>query len=143
MSKIVIPRQLRYKDNHPTMVKFDKICQLADELGIHLSFDGRSTTIEDRDNKTPTYVFLEDIETDDCVNDFPPSLEFKMVRENPEFRAEQERLAEDHRKERDAREKKEREAAFAAEKARAEKAAKELEAKERRQLAELRKKYNE
>jgi len=138
-----IPQQLRFRDNHPTMVKFDKLCQLADELGISLSFYGSRTIIKDRDNEASTTVFLEDIETDDCVGDFPPTLEFKMVRENPEYRAEQDRQAEAYRQERADREKKEREAAFAAEKVRAEKAAKELEAKERRQLAELRKKYNE
>jgi len=81
-----LPRRLWLKDNHPTMVKFNKLCDYAEELGLTISFCNNSTVIEDtkRDPKLPT-LFVEDNEDGTPVGVFPPGLEFKVVYENPEY----------------------------------------------------------
>jgi len=86
-----IPQYLRLKDNHPTMVKFNKLCELAEELGISIEWHGQDVIIEDaeRDKDLPP-IFLKDIEQDHWFDSFPPNTEFKMIYNNPEFLKRQE-----------------------------------------------------
>lgn len=137
-----ISRRLVLKDNHPTAEKLSKLCALADELGISISFYGQRAIVEDRerDDKLPP-LYMEDIEDNGGVSDFPPCTEFKLVYDNPAYLAQQERELEERR----AKDKAEREAAEAkakaAEEARKAKQAKELESKELAELDRLQKKY--
>jgi hypothetical protein len=136
---------LRLKDNHPTMIKLMKLYDLAEELGIHLSFTGHACVVEDdeRDAKLPM-MRLEDIEGDSYdVSEWPPTTEFKVIFENPAYLAEEAaKTAERNRI--DAEKTKVRsEAAKKAAETRTRQEAEAKEARERVQLADLRKKYGE
>jgi hypothetical protein len=94
--KKISPR-LKLKDNHPTMVKFYKLMNLAEDLGI--SFAVHSSRWEvidsDRDPNLPP-LWLEDIEDGlNSMGEFPPITECKMVYDNPAYLEEQKRLAEE------------------------------------------------
>ena len=87
-------RFLRLKDEHPTMVKLNKLYDLAEELGLSLSFESFQTTVfdKDRDEKLPP-VILEytDTDSDDkAVGEWPPTFEFVARYENPKYLTEQE-----------------------------------------------------
>jgi hypothetical protein len=135
---------LKLKDNHPTMVKLMKLYDLADELGIRILFGMR--TIVDDDARDPNLppLFLEDIERPgDRLNEWPPSFEFKVIYENPEYLAELKRAEEERQKKLSE----ERRLQFEATKARikAEDEAKRIaeEQRERAELARLKSKYGE
>lgn len=94
-------RYLRLKDSHPTMQKLDQLFALAEELGINIGFSGYGVaTIEDRDrDKDLPPLRMQDIENSDYPMDsFPPTLDFKVIYENPEH-IEMERLAHEAYKE--------------------------------------------
>lgn len=99
-TKKKINRQLRLTDKHPTMVKFMKVYDLMDELGLSISFHGHRTTVEDRDrDPNLPHLYLEDIESQDSpMNEFPPATEFCLIYDNPEYLAEQKRLLDERRK---------------------------------------------
>jgi hypothetical protein len=91
----MIARRLILKDNHPTMVKLDKLFGLAEELGLSFSFHHYGTSVHDseRDSNLPELIMLDaDHQQDEGVMDFPPTLEFKLVYDNPAYLAEQKRL---------------------------------------------------
>src|SRR5574339_247322 len=137
----IAPR-LRLKDNHPTAVKIAKLCDLADELGIGLSFYGQRVVVEDRDrDKNLPPLYLEDIEDGHWFEEFPFATEYKLVYDNPEYIAQQKKEQEERDRVRaeEARVIKERTKAKA--KAKAERRARKQEARERQQLAELKAKY--
>ena len=74
-------KQFKLKDNHPTMIKLNKLFELADELGISISFYGHRAVVNDidRSNNDPI-LYLEDIEdTNNNMAEFPPATEFKVV----------------------------------------------------------------
>lgn len=137
-----IARRLVLKETHPTAVKISKLMELADELGISISFLHQRVLINDRDrdeNLPP--LFLEDIENDHWFESFPFETEYKLVYANPEYLArekaeEMERLRIRAEELRVSREK-----AEAAAKLELEERARSLEARERRILAELKEKY--
>lgn len=140
--ELPIPRRKLLKDKHPTMQKLQKLMDLADELGLHLSFWGQRTVITDneRDTDLPP-LYIEDIESHDGPQEFPPSLEFKIVYDNPDYiaheKAERDRL----NRAQEERKRKEEEARRIAEKKEAERRAREVEDRERRELARLKEKY--
>jgi hypothetical protein len=135
---------LKLKESHPTMVKLFKLYDLAEKLGIHISFGGHRTIVQDndRDEKLPP-LFLEDIDSGEAVQEWPPVFEFKVIYDNPAFlakeqeeRKERNRLAEEQEAKREA-------ALKAKQKADAEKRAREEERKDRAELARLKAKYND
>lgn len=86
MSSNKITEYLRLKDNHPTMVKLMKLYDLADELGIHLSFMGHTSIVSDNDrDKNLPDMLIEDIEDGNHIKEWPPSTEFKVVYKNPAY----------------------------------------------------------
>jgi len=139
-----MPQRLRLKDTHSTAIKLQKIFDLADELGISFSFSSYGVYVSDRerDENLPD-ISIEDIETGHLIDSLPPTTEFKLTYDNPEYlkqvkienqeynakRAEEERL----KKEKELAKKAEEEARRAAA----------LEAKERAILAELKAKYKD
>jgi hypothetical protein len=136
---------LRLKDNHPTMVKISKLYDLAEELGISFSFCSGTCVVEDRerDSKLPM-LRMEDIEGDSYhVSEFPPATEFKVIYENPAYLAEQ--AAERAERDRVEAEKAKvrSEAAKKAAEARVRQEAEAKEARERAELARLKKRYGE
>ena len=75
------------RDDDPTLIKFNKLCELAEDLGITLRFKGNNCFIEDRDrvpNSPP--IFLRDTEKAYSFDTFPPTTEYMLVHENPEAR---------------------------------------------------------
>lgn len=81
-------RYMRLKDGHPTMVKLNKLFQLADELGISISYSSSgAATIRDLDfvdGVAP--LILSDIEHSEYpMEDFPCTLDFKVTYENPAY----------------------------------------------------------
>ncbi len=125
-----------------TAEKLGKLCSLADELGISLSY-GHRVIVEDRDrDKNLPPLYMEDIEDDhNTTSEFPPCTEYKLVYDNPDYLAQQER----EHQERLAKCKAKQEAAEAKKKAEAEARevaeAKELVDKELAELGRLEKKY--
>lgn len=136
-----IARTLRCKDNHPTMQKYIKLAELAEELGISLYFSAGRCIVNDRDRDSnlPT-IYLEDIE-DQFVYDFPYTFEYKMIYDNPVYLEEQKKESAEKARKREIEEKRKAEEA-AAKKAEEEKRkAEELECKERALLLDLKRKY--
>jgi len=137
-----IAHRLMLKDTHPTAVKISKLMELADELGISISFLHQKVLIKDRDRDgSLPPLFLEDIEEGHWFESFPFETEYKLVYVNPEYLAQEKREHEERIRLRDEQERldKEKAAQLIAEKTAA--AARALEARERRQLAELKEKY--
>lgn len=81
-----IPERLKLKDKSSTMIKVMKLYDLAEELGIAIEFFGHAVVVSDRDrdSKLP-YLYMEDIEEGHYIDQFPPSTEFKLVYDNPEY----------------------------------------------------------
>jgi hypothetical protein len=137
-----LSRRLVLKETHPTAVKISKLMDLADELGISISFFHQRVLIKDkdRDDNLPP-LFLEDIEEGHWFESFPFETEYKLVYVNPEFLAQEKRENEERIKIRYEQERldKEKAAQLIAEKTAA--AARALEVRERSILAELKEKY--
>jgi hypothetical protein len=116
--------------------------ELADELGISISFLHQSVLIrdKDRDEKLPP-LFVEDVEDNHWFESFPFETEYKLVYENPEYLAQEKKDHDERIRLREEQERldKEKAAQLIAEKTAG--AARALEARERRQLAELKEKY--
>ena len=136
-------KRLRLKDNHPTAIKLIKLFDLANELGIRLSYQsqgGIRVEDKDRDSSLPP-LYLEDIEDDHWFEEFPPSTEYKLVYENPDFLKQQALANLAYSAKIEEKKRIEKEAAEAKIKADREKRIQEQEAQERQQLAELKMKY--
>lgn len=135
---------LKLKDNHPTMVKLNKLYELAEELGISISFSSMRTIVQDRDrdsNLPPLY--LEDLENGESIQEWPPVFEYKVIYDNPEHLAKEKADNEERdrkRKEEEAKRETERKAKEKAEK---EARARAEEQRERTELARLKAKYGE
>ncbi len=71
------------KENHPTMVKFNKLYDLAEELGIKISFSIGICIIQDRG--IPHLFEVRDVEDYHGITSFPHGMETKIVYENPEY----------------------------------------------------------
>lgn len=138
-----ICKQLRLKDNHPTMVKLNKLYDLTEELGISLTFVNARAVIvhdNDRDSNLPD-LLMEDLEEGHEIEHWPPTFEYKVVYDNPAYLAEEKRLNEErlkNRKEAEAIMEAQRKAKEQAEKERKER---EIELKERAELERLQNKY--
>ena len=137
-----IPKRLVLKDTHPTMVKFNKLYALAEELGISISFYNHTAIVEDKDReKNLPPLHLEYVDGSDFDSSFPPVFEYKLVYDNPAYLEEQRRLLDERvakqETERLATETKLKEANALAEKKRQE----QFEARERAELARLQEKY--
>ena len=139
-----IPQYLKLKDNHPTMIKLMKLYDLAEELGISLSFVNHTFFVEDRDRDLNLPVLrMEDIDNGEGVGDFPPSTEFKVIYQNPAWlKQRNEEQKERWKKENDERLAKEKALKLEQQK-KEERLAKEKEARERKLLLELKNKYPE
>jgi hypothetical protein len=140
-------RYLVLKDNHPTMVKLNKLYALAEELGIRINFSSRGcgpATVDDneRDLNLPSLI-IEDLDNGEYIHEWPPTFEFKVYYDNPKYLEEKRQEEEEWHRTRMEREKAEREerkkkaAAEAAEKQRS------IELAERAELARLKSKYQE
>lgn len=82
-----IHKFLRLKDTHPTMVKLNRLIDLASELGISISYSDNMVVVsdKDRDPKLP-HLFLQDLDSSDYPpSDFPPIFDFKIIYDNPEY----------------------------------------------------------
>lgn len=91
-----IPKRLQLKDTHPTAVKLSKLMDLADKLGISISFYHERVLIEDRDrSKELPPLYVEDIEEGHWFQGFPFETEYKLVYENPEYIAQQKKEKEE------------------------------------------------
>lgn len=139
-----IARRLVLRENHTTAIKITKLCDLANELKISISFYNQRVIVEDedRDKNLPT-LYLEDIEEGQWFEDFPFQSEYKLVYDNPEYLAQQKAEQEELDRERaeDFRIAKEQEEIRA--RTEAEEKAKALKARELRILAELKEKYKD
>lgn len=137
----IAPR-LRLKDNHPTAIKIAKLCDLADELGITLSFYGQRVVVEDREReKNLPPLYLEDIEDGHWFEEFPFSTEYKLVYDNPEYIAQQKKEQEERDRKREEELRIAKERAEEVRKREEARRAAQIEASERKQLAELKEKY--
>lgn len=95
-----ISKHLRLKENHQTMVKFNKLIDFAFNLGISVSYEPHCVIIsdKDRDPKLPS-LLLQDAEGDDySVSSFPPDMDFKIIYDNPEYLANYDKIQEEQRR---------------------------------------------
>jgi len=137
-----VSRSLRLTENNPTMQKLTKLCELADELGISITFHqgGVCVVDNDRDDSLPD-LYLEDIEPGHHVNNFPPCTEYKLIYDNPEYLVQQSREYYERRAREAAADAEKAAKAKAKAKAKAARRAAELEVSERHVLATLKAKY--
>lgn len=78
----------KLKGNHPTLVKYNKLIEFADALGLHLEFDSGVCLL--RDLALPNNIFkVEDIEGGD-ITGFPHPTETKITFEVDESTGKQE-----------------------------------------------------
>jgi hypothetical protein len=135
-----VPQYMRLKDNHPVMVKLAKLYDLAEELGIHISFYSQAAIVQDEGY--PYHFRMENLDSGEAVGEWPPPCEYKLTYENPKYVAfrEQEREAEEAAR-RDIAEKKRLEEE-ARKKAEEEMRLKRIEDAERKELARLKAKYD-
>ena len=136
-----VSQYLRLKDNHPTLKKFEKLCSLAEELGLSINVDSQQIILHDLDQ--PKIAFLvKDIEDwAALVCAIPPTTEYYIRYENPEYialQAERTKQSAIQRQEKEAKELAEK---LLRQKAEQERVAIDLEKKERAQLVELKRKY--
>ena len=139
-----IAQVLKLKDAHPTMIKLNKLYDLAEELGIRISFGTRETLVHDleRDNKLPP-LLLQDLDNGESIQDWPPCFEYKAVYRNPAWLAKETAENEERTKARVADFAKQESERQAKEQAIADAQAREQELKERAELARLKNKYGE
>lgn len=141
-----VAKRFRLKENHSTAIRFAKLCDITNELGLCITFNNNGLVLQDLKHSDLPPILIEDIEDDHArtwISEFPPATEYKLVYDNPiyleERRKEQEeysrKLQEEERLEQKKREKQERD-----EKARERK---EIEREERKLLAKLKAKYND
>lgn len=135
---------LKLRDNHPTMEKLYKLYELADDLGIHISFGNHRTVVQDndRDSNLPP-LFLEDLESGESVQEWPPSVEYKVIYDNPAHLAQQKAEQEAREKARDAERLQREEKQKAQELAEKEARKRAEEKRDRAELARLKAKYND
>ena len=79
------PRYMRLKETHPTMVKLDKLYQLAEELGIHIEFLGQATIVRDEQVKGLPPCRMEDVDNREAISEWPPTFEYCLHYDNPAF----------------------------------------------------------
>lgn len=81
-------KYLRLKSTHPTAKKFDKLCQMADKLGISIEVYSHRMFLTDHDHEN-TVFYIDDIEDaaggpgDGSFTSFPPTTEYKITYEDP------------------------------------------------------------
>lgn|SRR5574337_232066 len=137
-------RYLKLRDNHPTMVKLYKLYDLAEELGISISFGSHRTIVDDNErNKDLPPLYLEDIDNGESVQEWPPTTEFKVYFDNPEYLAKEKAENEARDKQRKEEEAKREADRKAKEQAQKEAAKRAEEQRERAELARLKAKYND
>jgi hypothetical protein len=69
-------------ENHPTRIKFQKLEEFANELGIGLSFNEGASTLQVHDEDYPgTVIMVEDLEgPDHGIYDFPGVFETALIK---------------------------------------------------------------
>ncbi len=127
-------KYFRIKENHPLSIKLDKIMGLMEELGITISVHGQTLIIDDKDNPGTQFTFVDVDDSDRGVYHFPPTLDYKVIYENPEWIKAWELELEENRK-RLEKLRLEKEAAEAAEKER--RRLEKIEQKKKADLTEL------
>lgn len=144
MAEKKIFQYLKLKDNHPTMVKLAKLADLAEELGISISFSNYYAQVHDRDrDDSLPPLRMEELDGGEAVGEWPPIFEYKVIYENPAYLAQQEaerKERDQKRKEEEAKRESERKAKEEADRLARERA---VEQKERAELARLKAKYND
>lgn len=139
-----ISQYLKLKDNHPTMVKLAKLAEVAEDLGISISFGHYQAHVHDRDrDESLPPLVMEELDGGEAIGEWPPIFEYKVIYDNPAYLAQQKAEREEYdrkRKEEEDKRESERKAKEDAEKARRAKAE---EQRERAELARLKAKYND
>lgn len=136
-----ISRYLRCNDNHPTMIKYRQLADLADELGISLYFESGVCIVRDRDrdSRSPD-LYLQDIE-DQYVFSFPYDLDYKMIYDNPIYLEDQKKKHEEYVKKKEEEILKKKAEEILRKEIEERKRLEKCEASERTLLANLKKKY--
>lgn len=133
-----IPKLLRLRSHHPTMEKFNKLCEYAEDLGISVEWRGQDVIIHDNQRgKDLPPIFLENIEEGHWFSSFPPNTEYKLVYDNPEYLVQKEKEQQEYLEQKRIAEEKARVAKEQAEQLRL----KQIEESERFLLASLKAKY--
>jgi hypothetical protein len=137
---------LRLKDNHPTMQKIEKLFAYMDELGLSLEvippgYVGGPCSINDKERPGITFVMSDLDNPNDAFNSFPPTFEYKVLYENPEWKTEREKQREESRKAFEAKRKEEEKQRRKEEAERVKQENKRIEDYERKVLADLKAKY--
>lgn len=76
---------LRLKDNHPTMVKLQELMTAAEKLGLWLEFGQGYCLLHDHD-RPDAVLHVYDLDHEfDPIDTFPPTLDFKVLMDNPAY----------------------------------------------------------
>jgi septum formation inhibitor MinC len=78
-------RYLLISTNHPTFQKLEKVLELLDQLGLTIYFGPTSTILTD-ENIPGINFLIRDLESEKPIYSLPPSVEYKIIRDNPEHK---------------------------------------------------------
>ena len=85
MAKVL---KMRIRDHHIDKVKFDKVVNYAQEMGVLFTFYGHKTIV----SINGTEYDLEDVDSGDQVSEFPPIMDYKLTYEKVVDAIEEKRL---------------------------------------------------
>ena len=72
----------RLNDNHPTMKKFNELCDKAHALGLSLTFNSYGVcSLQDEAYPNTTFYVRDLDQSETPCEEFPPTLDFKIVRD--------------------------------------------------------------
>ena len=80
----MLKSRLSLGHDHPTFVKFQKLCDYATKLGLTLSWAGQDLILHDQDQGSAVF-HLEDLEEDCWFDSFPPSSGYRVAKDNPDY----------------------------------------------------------
>lgn len=142
MSDKKIAEYLILKETHPTYVKLLKLFDLADELGISLHYSNQQVIVTDRDRdpKLPD-IHLKDIEPHQWIEEFPPTMEYRLIYTNPAWLEAREAEHQARKAEQAKQQEVQRQLERQAERERKARLAQETKERELQLLAQLKEKY--
>jgi len=97
-----ITKYVRLKENHPTMIKLNKVINLLDDLEMSFDLEPTDRNLFFSDGEKDFEI--QDIEDNHGIYTFPPTTEFVVLTLNPEYVKKQREKEEQRKKQREAHE---------------------------------------
>lgn len=70
----------RLLENHDFLIRFKKLCDESEKLGISISFSDNHSRVTVTDTINNKEYIVTDIESQECpISNFPPSFDYKIL----------------------------------------------------------------